>query len=230
MLGVRNSSVFLSNCTIWVEGITDRLYIKKYLELYLKGNKELKVYQEDIHFSFVEYAGSNITHWNFDNENKDDRIFADSISNKIFLIADSDKTEAGEIPKAKQKHFAKLKQELGDNFCLLECKEIENLLSGKIIKGVVAKYEKENIENIEIKNIEKINKKPYINMNIGKFIDNNFENKKRNYSANNTISDKVQFCNRAIEVMDKLTFEDLSEQAKEVSEKIYKFIEKSNKF
>src|SRR5205807_682440 len=25
-LGVRNSSVFLSNCTIWVEGITDRRY------------------------------------------------------------------------------------------------------------------------------------------------------------------------------------------------------------
>ena len=32
-LGVRNSSVFLANCTIWVEGITDRLYLKKYLEV-----------------------------------------------------------------------------------------------------------------------------------------------------------------------------------------------------
>jgi AAA15 family ATPase/GTPase len=34
LLGVRNSSVFLSNCTIWVEGITDRLYFKHYLNLY----------------------------------------------------------------------------------------------------------------------------------------------------------------------------------------------------
>ena len=46
LLGVRNSSVFLSNCTIWVEGITDRMYFKHYLALYMKknanGNKTFK--------------------------------------------------------------------------------------------------------------------------------------------------------------------------------------------
>ncbi len=34
-LGVKPSSVYLANCTIWVEGITDRLYITKYMEKYL---------------------------------------------------------------------------------------------------------------------------------------------------------------------------------------------------
>ena len=38
LLGARSSSVFLSNCVIWVEGITDRLYIRKFLELYQKMN------------------------------------------------------------------------------------------------------------------------------------------------------------------------------------------------
>ncbi|CAG0968295.1 hypothetical protein PHYC_01104 [Phycisphaerales bacterium] len=33
-LGVRNSSVLLSNCTIWVEGPTDRMYIRHYLNLF----------------------------------------------------------------------------------------------------------------------------------------------------------------------------------------------------
>ncbi|MGR5961114.1 ATP-dependent nuclease [Bacillus cereus] len=37
ILGVRNSSVFLSNCTIWVEGITDRYYLKHFLKIYMNS-------------------------------------------------------------------------------------------------------------------------------------------------------------------------------------------------
>ena len=68
-LGVKDSSVFLSNCTIWVEGITDRLYIRKYLELYQKymyqNGKIERIFEEDINYSFLEYGGGNITHWSF---------------------------------------------------------------------------------------------------------------------------------------------------------------------
>jgi predicted ATP-dependent endonuclease of OLD family len=38
-LGVKPSSVYLANCTIWVEGITDRLYITKYMDKYLSELK-----------------------------------------------------------------------------------------------------------------------------------------------------------------------------------------------
>lgn len=62
-LGVRNSSVFLANCTIFVEGITDRLYLQKYLDLYFKAYPGEFKYKRDIHYTFAEYAGSNITHW-----------------------------------------------------------------------------------------------------------------------------------------------------------------------
>ncbi len=44
LIGVRNSSVFLSNCTIWVEGITDRIYIRKYLAVFQK-HKTIKVFR-----------------------------------------------------------------------------------------------------------------------------------------------------------------------------------------
>jgi len=65
-LGVRNSSVLLSNCTIWVEGITDRLYLRKYLEVYHSFLDDgCPEFFEDIHYSFVEYGGNNITHWSF---------------------------------------------------------------------------------------------------------------------------------------------------------------------
>ena len=73
LLGVRNSSVFLVNATIWVEGITDRWYLRKMLDSYMEYLKEdgflsLSL-EEDVHYSFVEYGGNNITHWSFlDNE------------------------------------------------------------------------------------------------------------------------------------------------------------------
>ena len=47
-LGVRPSSVYLANCTIWVEGITDRLYITKYMEKYLSEleNSNVELYKK----------------------------------------------------------------------------------------------------------------------------------------------------------------------------------------
>jgi len=80
LLGARSSSVFLSNCVIWVEGITDRLYIRKFLELY-QNDPKLKEFEEDKHYSIVEYGGSNITHFNFDEQNPQElAIYVQSIT------------------------------------------------------------------------------------------------------------------------------------------------------
>ena len=70
LLGVRNSSVLLTNCTISVQGITDRRYIAHWLELYQQHiqngpSSRAKFFKEDLHYSFVEYSGGNITHWSF---------------------------------------------------------------------------------------------------------------------------------------------------------------------
>ncbi|MEZ4957990.1 MAG: AAA family ATPase, partial [Saprospiraceae bacterium] len=66
-LGVNNSSVFMANCSIWVEGVSDRRFIKAFLkayEDYLIDQGEgsfLFAFKEDIHFSFFEYSGSNVS-------------------------------------------------------------------------------------------------------------------------------------------------------------------------
>ncbi|MBS9937589.1 AAA family ATPase [Vibrio alginolyticus] len=84
-LGVRASSVLLANCSIWVEGITDKLYLRTYLNKYIEelreeGNEkkanELSSYHENLHFVFTEYQGSNITHWYFGNSNSNDTTCA----------------------------------------------------------------------------------------------------------------------------------------------------------
>lgn len=88
LIGVRNSSVFLSNCTIWVEGITDRIYIRKYLDVY-QADKERK-FREDLHYSFVEYAGGNITHWSFleDADANHPNIEVERLCGRLFLISE----------------------------------------------------------------------------------------------------------------------------------------------
>jgi predicted ATPase len=66
-LGVNNSSVFMANCSIWVEGISDRNYIKAFLKSYCDYHK-ISYPKEDIDFAFFEYAGSNINHYIFDDK------------------------------------------------------------------------------------------------------------------------------------------------------------------
>src|SRR5690606_28830285 len=109
-LGVRPSSVYLANCTIWVEGITDRLYITKYMEKYLaeleESNEELykkyRRFMPNYHYTFVEYSGSNLSHWSFDDDypkTREERIeflkqdrgqSATAVASEMLLIADGD--------------------------------------------------------------------------------------------------------------------------------------------
>jgi len=223
-LGVKNSSVLMANCTIWVEGITDRLYIQKFLEVYTNyrtdtDKLDFPLFKEDQHYSFVEYAGSNIVHWDFDNSNNDD-INAAYVSNNIFLIADSDFNSKGEIPQNKKDRFKRLSSSLKNHFTLIEAKEIENILSPKVIEGVVASYEKN--EKIQCTKKRFVYKKK----NLGVWINNSFEPLTRDYSKDNTISDKLNFCKKAIKLIK--TRDDLSNEAKNLCKKIYSFIRENN--
>ncbi|MDO7877834.1 AAA family ATPase [Hymenobacter sp. ASUV-10] len=140
-LGVRNSSVFLSNCTIWVEGITDRIYLKAYLQVYLEHRQHAFSLLDGLHYSFLEYAGANVSHYTFgakvqqvsitDQALKE--IQALSISNRIMLIADKD---AGK--DAKHEHLTS-QQHAGFEYIMLATREIENLLSPEIIASALKK-------------------------------------------------------------------------------------------
>jgi len=237
-LGVRNSSVFLSNCTIWVEGVTDRWYLRRYLDLYQKQNPSCNQFQEDYHFSFVEYSGNNITHWSFlDSEEKPMNV--DRLCGRLFLIADRDNVrddivnrlidanfdessfEGDDKPKAKERRLANLKKILDDRFYQIKNKEIENILSPEVIKGVLDSYGESNIPDF--------NEDKYKDKNLGEFIDTLLgDNKKRqgSYRDNNTISAKTTFCKRALDCINE--WDDLTKEAQELTEEIYSFISDHN--
>ncbi|MEZ9463162.1 ATP-dependent endonuclease [Vibrio splendidus] len=149
-LGVLASSVLLANCSIWVEGITDKRYLQVYLAKYLdeleafsnsvdKSLEEretakarlgkLRTYNENLHYVFVEYQGSNITHWAFTPDvdpEKTSQTPANKLTKDIFLLADAD-------IKTKGSRVEDLEKALRNGFFLLERKEIENYIPQNVI-------------------------------------------------------------------------------------------------
>ncbi|WP_265132412.1 AAA family ATPase [Chryseobacterium oranimense] len=178
-LGVNNTSVFLANSSIWVEGISDRNYIKAFLRAYCDDNTNRNYPKEDIDFAFFEYAGGNIEHYIFNDEiNEEDEVrFLNEIntlalSNKIFLLADSDmaKVETKKYNRLKslEENFSKNDNLDGQIFWTI--RESENLLSKNVWKKVliefcnknkIVKSTQEQIDNYFEKE-EELNKTEYV--------------------------------------------------------------------
>ena len=109
---------------------------------------------EDKHYSFVEYAGSNITHWSFlDEEEKP--INVDRLCAKSMLIADGDDAKGKKAVRHSQ-----LGELLGDRFIKLECRELENLVTPEILNQIIAEYTNEKTLSLfETRNYETYKKK-----------------------------------------------------------------------
>ncbi|HEV7330435.1 MAG TPA: AAA family ATPase [Flavisolibacter sp.] len=225
LLGVRNSSVFLSNCTIWVEGITDRLYLRQFLAVVQRERR--LVFKEDFHYSFVEYAGNNITHWSF--LESDDAQFAninvEALCSKIFLIADNDGV-ALPSKRSKEKKLQRrrqLEQKLGDHFYVTQGMEMENMLSKDVVRKVVLEMEGPNDEL----DFSAFNARNYEKHYLGDFIEKYVKGLKRKYSSDyGTVYDKLNFCKKAAGYIQSA--DDLSTEAQELAVRLLNFISKAN--
>lgn len=228
LIGAKPSSVFNSNCTIWVEGITDRLYIRKYLELYQKKNFEEERLREDTDYSFVEYSGGNITHWNFEQEEEMEKINARFLSQNIFVVADNDFPTEGQ---SKDERLKILEQKLKDNFYKLPVREIENLLTRDILlKAVRIREQDERAFFMPDLNCKT---KKYIEGHIGELLEKSVQvsetvrKHKYTYAGTKLLYNKLEFCKIVLNCL--TDYDDLSENAKELTELIYNFISDKNK-
>lgn len=238
-LGVRASSVYLANSTIWIEGITDRLYLKVFMKKYLdsleSGPKKIMFegYLENYHYTFVEYQGGTLGHWGFDDDDDTtERLNASRLCADAFLIADGDIV-------GKSERAQKLSAELQNRFHLLSCKEIENLLppiivfeSAKKIFGRKISKTKEGLDADNLRGILSIDLANSIH-GIGYHLDKSLglkgKGKERKVFADEsgTINDKVKFCQQAVQVMNDIEWS-LSQSLIELCEKIYAHIESKN--
>jgi hypothetical protein len=226
-LGVCNSSVFLSNASVWVEGIADRLYLRAFMNKHLKCLEEegsadaarFTQFREDCHYSFVEYQGSNIEHWAFDSpDTADERIYAEPLCARAFVVADGDIVGKGDRKE-------RLKKALGDRLDILPCKEIENLIPEEVVRAVVAEnFAKRGKDAASIK----YNHYSTLKTGIGKYLDRILEDSV--YAApSGTLKNKMGFCEKAIALMASKDFEwQLPESLRLVCKRIFEHIAKHN--
>jgi len=249
-LGVRASSVLLANCSIWVEGITDKLYLRAYMNKFIEELTDkdragkLRNYKENLHYIFTEYQGSNITHWDFsDNEsNSKHATPARSVTSNIMLIADEDIDGKGE-------RVTKLTEALGAKFELLSVKEIENLIPEVILRTTTKEQwgnKKNTTKYSATFSAQDIDQSNYSNTTgIGFYLEglvtktlpenattiqtNTFNAYSYFAETSGTIKAKVAFCNIAIKHMnDAETTWELTSTLTALCEKIWSHIEVSN--
>ena len=212
-LGVNNSSVFMANCTIWVEGISDKIYLNKYLSTYIAENG-LPPLREGIDYSFVEYGGNNITHWSFYDEDDKTLLKASGISNRMFLIADNDND-------TKMERKAKLKQVFKENFYVLPVREIENTIEANVLRrGLFGDKRAKYKPGMSAKRDNYADKTTYI----WKYIDDHYDLNKKywNEAKRHTTENKMEFAKKICAEIKNI--DDLSKPALEITERIYSFI------
>lgn len=226
-LGVRPSSLLLSNCTIWVEGVHDRKYIQRIISIL--GKNRVDMPQENIDYAFVEYAGANLSHWSFVPETDlaldladCDQIAALSLSKKIFLVADDDGVE--DDGSKKSNLYKNLEQQLGGHFYRLPCREIENILKENVVLSVMAYYEKCKTFELGITHDE-FKQSDYRNVCLGSYIDEKMAKRHRkNYAdSSGTIKGKNKFQICALNNMNSM--EDLTSDAINLGEALLRFID-----
>jgi energy-coupling factor transporter ATP-binding protein EcfA2 len=135
-LGVRASDLLQANGLIWVEGPSDRVFLKKWIDLW--SNDELS---EGRHYQFVFYGGSvlaNIDARLPDSETRE-AISAFKINRNFAFVCDSDRKNSSGSLKPR---VAQLIKEVADTRAMVwvtRCKEIENYIPKEAFEGAHGK-------------------------------------------------------------------------------------------
>lgn len=203
-LGVLPSDMFLSNGIIWVEGESDRIYIKKWLEIFY--GDELK---ENVDYIIMFYGGNSLAHLTI-SEKVDDKINLLKINNNALLVMDSDKkSEYDEdmLVDRSKSYKGRLKKEFeekGKTVWETLGREIENYLPKEVVESVIGHKISGELEAFD-------SMKEYYENNAG----------------DGTTFKKVRFSKQAFEFINKDNSKDILD-LKEQIDKLYNEIKKWN--
>lgn len=162
-LDVKASDILQSNGIIWVEGPSDRIYLKRWLEV-ITENK----FKEGQDYQFLYYGGRLLSHYELGGDNNIDGLISLLTTNRhTAIVVDSDnRTKTDSINNTKQR----IKDEFEKRKCfcwITSGKEIENYLTARSINQAFNK-------NFLKKDIGKY----HIFPNYVKKLEPNFSNKK----------------------------------------------------
>lgn len=133
-LGYRASDLFQSNCVIWVEGPSDRIYLRSWIAAL---NPDLN---EGLHYTIMFYGGSLLWHLTADDPQVTEFISLRRLNRNLAVVIDSDKESATDsISNSK----GRVRDELSDGpgiVWITEGREIENYVSPDKIKQALGSF------------------------------------------------------------------------------------------
>lgn len=131
-LGNRASDLVQSNFVIWVEGPSDRIYIRAWLAAIDPA------ILEGAHFSIMFYGGALLSHLAADDQELDDFINLLRINRNLAIVIDSDKSHADDVLNATKLRVIGEFDAIGALVWVTEGYTIENYLAPAAIKDAVA--------------------------------------------------------------------------------------------
>lgn len=131
-LDVKASDLLQSNGIVWLEGPSDRVYIKRWLDVFCDCK-----YDEGIHYQFMYYGGRLLSHYT--TEETDDLINILMINRNAAIVIDSDK-------RNRQASLNNTKKRIIEEFSkcnmfswITKGKEIENYISAEALSLALSK-------------------------------------------------------------------------------------------
>lgn len=138
-LGLHPSDLLQTNCIVWVEGFSDRTYIKRWIDLFAPDLLEGRDY------SFMYYSELPKLHIDREEDNTDGLVDILRINQNAVLIMDSDRSNsANDISEQKRKIKQNCEQS-GVPVWVTHGREIENYIPAAVIKLAC-----KDLRNVEI--------------------------------------------------------------------------------
>lgn len=127
LLGCKASDIVQSNCVIWVEGPSDRLYINYWINGWMRRyQQDCRSLVEGIDYSVMFYGGRLLNHLSGNDDIIDeDLISLLRINRNSFVVIDSDKKNSEDSINSTKKRII---TEFGKRCWLTDGREIENYL------------------------------------------------------------------------------------------------------
>jgi predicted ATPase len=126
LLDARLSDLLQANCVIWVEGPTDRMFIKRCIELLAPK------LVEGHHYQIAYYGGKLLAHYTAD-DNCDALLNVLKLNRNAAFIADSDASAVGEEPNTTKQRLKKEIEASRGLFWLTAGREIENYIPSRVL-------------------------------------------------------------------------------------------------
>lgn len=234
-LGYKASDLLYANYILWVEGISDKIYLKAFIKAYDDTLEEGKDY------SIMFYGGcSQLEHLSFNYTQNFDKINIIAINPNCGFIIDSDLEEGQTLNiNAKEKDLFRQQCIQNQKFCWITSgREIENLIPETIWGKAAIQYAKNlpnndkyqdneitvtfigdsSIDNINSKYHDRTNKKKGTWVQLGNKLNNGVR-----------INDKVKIAKEIVKIFpkNKESLQEVSEIFENI-EKIVKEIRKAN--